>query len=78
MPPPIPLHLLPVGSTGQITELMGDVQQVRRLEELGFRQGVEIKMVCPGSPCIVHLDGCRLCFRHTEVAGVLVTGEDCT
>jgi Fe2+ transport system protein FeoA len=68
----IPLHLLSAGQTGQIGQLMGRPEQVQRLEELGLRDGVEIEMVCGGTPCIVRLNGQRVCFRGGEALNVLV------
>jgi hypothetical protein len=31
-----------------------------------------IEMVQPGSPCIVRLAGHKLCFRESDVMGILV------
>jgi hypothetical protein len=31
-----------------------------------------VQMVRPGSPCIIRLDGQKLCVRSDEMAGVLV------
>jgi Fe2+ transport system protein FeoA len=72
----LPLHLLPAGALGRIAQLVGDRDQVHRLEELGLRRGVVIQMVNGGSPCIVHLEGARMCFRSSELLGVLVTREE--
>jgi Fe2+ transport system protein FeoA len=71
-----PLHLLPAGAAGRIAQLLGEREQVHRLEELGLRSGVMIQMISAGSPCIVHVAGARLCFRSSELLGVLVTREE--
>ncbi len=71
-----PLHLLPAGCVARVAELLGDREQIHRLEELGLRRGVLIEMVSSGSPCIVCLDGSRLCFRPSELLGVLVAREE--
>jgi Fe2+ transport system protein FeoA len=42
------------------------------LSELGIRQGVRVRMVQPGNPCIVQLEGHRLCFRDSETLNVFV------
>jgi ferrous iron transport protein A len=68
----IPLGFLARGQSAEIGELVGRPDQVQRLRELGIRPGVQVEMVQPGSPCIVHLDGQRLCFRESEVIGILV------
>jgi hypothetical protein len=39
---------------------------------MGLRAGVEIRMVQPGSPCIVAFDHQRLTFRGDDEAVVLV------
>ena len=71
-----PLQYLPAGSMARIAELMGDVACVQRLEELGLKRGVMIEMISGGSPCIVRINGARLCFRSSDLLGVLVTREE--
>jgi ferrous iron transport protein A len=68
----IPLNLLPVGQRALIDQVIGLPEQVHRLEEMGLRGGVSIEMVQSGSPCIVRLDGHKLCFRADELLSVLV------
>jgi Fe2+ transport system protein FeoA len=68
----IPLGLLNRGQLGEIGQLVGDVGDVHRLSELGLRQGVRVRMVQPGSPCIVQLEGQRLCFRDGDSLSVFV------
>ena len=69
---PIPLNCLGPGESGQIDQLMGRPEHVQRLEELGLRGGRHIEMVQSGSPCIVRLDGQKICFRGGELLNVLV------
>jgi Fe2+ transport system protein FeoA len=45
------------------------------LHELGLRRGAEVEMIQPGSPCIVRLEGHRLCLRGDELLNVLVRPE---
>lgn len=71
----LPLHLLPAGRSARVAELIGDVDQVHRLEEIGLRRGAVVKMLQPGAPCVVHVDGSRLCFRESEAIGILVAEE---
>lgn len=68
----IPLHLLSRGEFAEIDQLVGQPDEVHRLEELGLRSGVVVEMVQPGSPCIVGLAGQRLCFRQNDAIGILV------
>jgi Fe2+ transport system protein FeoA len=68
----IPLNFLSAGQSAQIGEILGQPEQVHRLNELGLRGGSTIEMVQPGSPCIIRLGGQKLCFRADELTSVLV------
>ncbi len=72
----MPLNMLSEGRAARVSELLGDADQIQRLEELGLQRGVRIEMVCAGSPCIIRLDGARLCFRCSDLLGVLVSPEE--
>ncbi|WP_197442599.1 FeoA family protein [Lignipirellula cremea] len=69
----MPLHCLPPGHAGHVSQIMGSSDHVHRLEELGLRQGVMVEMVQSGTPCIIRLHGGKLCFRENEALSVLVT-----
>lgn len=71
--PLIPLKLLPPGRHACIGQLVGKADEVHRLEELGLRAGVTVEMVQSGSPCIIRLNGHKLCFRNSDVLHVLVS-----
>jgi Fe2+ transport system protein FeoA len=71
----IPISILACGEIGRVEQLVGDIEDVRRLEEMGLRRGQEVQMVQPGSPCIVRVGGSRLCFRQAEGLGVMVAAE---
>ncbi len=68
----IPLQLLTAGASGRVTQLMGGVEEVRRMEELGLRAGAAVEMVQGGNPCIIRLAGNKVCFRRTDALHVLV------
>jgi Fe2+ transport system protein FeoA len=68
----IPLYLLTAGQIAEIREVVGQVEQVRRLHEIGLRGGTHVEMLQPGKPCIVKLAGQTLCFRGDETMNVLV------
>lgn len=72
----LPLQLLPAGSRACIDQLLGREDEVHRLQELGLRVGTHVEMVQSGVPCIIKLDGTRLCFRDGEALGVLVRTGD--
>jgi ferrous iron transport protein A len=71
----MPLSSLRSGQAGRIGSLLGSGESVRRLREMGLREGTEVRMVRPGRPCIVRLAGHKLCFRGEDGAGVLVRLE---
>ena len=67
------LRVLARGQIAEIRQLVGPVEQVRRLEELGLRAGARVEIVRGGSPCIVRVGGSTLCFRDDESVRVLVS-----
>jgi ferrous iron transport protein A len=68
----VPMNLLNPGESGCVCDVAGESQLVRRLDEMGLRAGVEVRMVQPGRPCIVALDHQRLSFRGDDEAQVFV------
>lgn len=68
----LPMQWLQPGETGCILEIGGETNLIRRLDEMGLRTGVEVRMVQPGLPCIVALDEQRLSFRGADDAVVMV------
>lgn len=68
----VPLSLLRAGQCGRVGEVMGNVELVHRLREMGLYHGATVRMIRPGSPCIIGLDGQRLGFRGDDLARVLV------
>jgi Fe2+ transport system protein FeoA len=68
----IPLDMLAPGQWAVVDEIVGQADYVLRLEELGLRNGRLVEMVQAGSPCIVRLNGHKLCFRDGETFSVLV------
>jgi ferrous iron transport protein A len=68
----IPLSLLRAGERGRVSLVHGAGGVVQRLRELGLRGGAVVEMIRAGSPCILRLDGQKICVRSDEMAGVLV------
>jgi ferrous iron transport protein A len=71
----LPLNLLARGQCASIAQLVGQSEQVHRLEELGLRTGVQIEMLQPGTPCIVRVADQKLCFRNADLFSVIVRPE---
>jgi ferrous iron transport protein A len=72
MPELVPLTFLRRGQSAEIGQLLGAPDQVRRLEELGLRAGARLEMLRSGAPCIIRVEGSRLCFRDDNSLRVLV------
>lgn len=72
----IPLALIPIGRHAHVEHVTGNPDHVRRLNEMGLSGGRRIEMLQPGSPCIIRLEGHKLCFRADEVTSVLVKLEE--
>lgn len=72
MPELVPLSVLRSGQIGEVGQLVGAPDQVRRLEELGLRAGARLEMIRGGAPCIIRVDGSKLCFRNDDSLRVLV------
>lgn len=68
----IPLQLLANGQAGAIAAVVGKCESVHRLHEMGLREGAEVEMIQPGSPCIIRLGEHRLCMRADDLVSVLV------
>lgn len=71
----VPLEFLKPGESGRICEIDGQHELVTRLAEMGLRQGVPVRMVRPGSPCIVAIENHRMSFRGGDAASILVEIE---
>lgn len=68
----MPLDMLRAGETAEVAEVGGHAAWVGRLAELGIRPGCVLQVVQPGSPCLLNVDGCKLCLRGGESSQILV------
>ncbi len=68
----MPLELLEAGERGVVIDVDGRPELVVRLEEMGLHSGVQVRMVRPGSPCIVEINHQRFSIRVEDSATVLV------
>jgi ferrous iron transport protein A len=67
-----PLDCLHSGEWAEIAEVVGEAKWVARLAELGLRAGILVKILQPGSPCLLEVDGCRLSLRLDYDLQILV------
>ncbi|MFN7877542.1 MAG: ferrous iron transport protein A [Pirellula sp.] len=68
----VPLDLMSPNDCGVIVEMDGDPCFLKRLEEIGIQVGCNLRMVCPGSPCMVCIEGKRLSLRLDQHAEIYV------
>lgn len=71
----LPIDLLRANEQASVVELVGNDCEVHRLAEMGLRVGVSIRMVRPGAPCLLALDGKRLSIRLASDVDVLVAAS---
>ncbi len=59
----LPLEALGPGEWGEIHDVAGDPRWVSRMAELGLRTGCRVRVVQPGSPCMLQVGDCRMSLR---------------
>jgi ferrous iron transport protein A len=72
----VPLNLLRAGQKALVEVVLGASDLVQRLKEMGLRDGEEVLMIQPGSPCLIRLGDRRLGLRADDLGGVLVKPGD--
>lgn len=70
--PLVPVEYLNPGEWADVAEVHGEPSWVCRMAELGVRTGCRLQVLRPGTPCLLNLDGCRLCLRMEDAMQVLV------
>jgi ferrous iron transport protein A len=68
----LPLELLESGEWAEVIEVCGEPGWVHRLAELGVRCGCRLRVVQPGSPCLLQMGGLRLSLRSDQATHILV------
>jgi Fe2+ transport system protein FeoA len=68
----LPLDMLRAGEWAEVTEIAGQSVLQHRLAELGVRAGCRIRMLQPGVPCLLDVNGCKLCLRADECTQIYV------
>lgn len=69
---PVPVEFLAPNADAVVVEMSGDQQNVHRLEELGIRCGCKLRMLSPGEPCMLAIEGKKMCLRLGKTADILV------
>ncbi len=68
----LPLQLLQADEVARVCHLDGETNFIHRLAEMGLREGTVLRMIRPGSPCIIQVQQQRMSFRADESATVMV------
>jgi len=64
----LPIEMLSSGAWADVAEVQGESDWVSRMAELGVRAGSRLRMLRPGSPCLLEVGGARLSFRsHLQI-----------
>ncbi len=66
---------MPVGGSGRVVDFVGTDEWRHRLAELGLREGVVIKLLRHGEPCVIGIGTQRLTYRCDSSMMVLVEME---
>lgn len=75
---PIPLDRLASGMSGEIDRFEGCPEHIHRLEEMGIRLGTTVEVLRCGRPCILRVGGNRVCFRRSDLLGIMVRALETT
>jgi ferrous iron transport protein A len=68
----LPLELLQEGEWADVAEVTGEPAWVGRMAELGVRPGCRLRVLRPGSPCLLQIGGSRLSLRGEWAMQILV------
>lgn len=68
----LPLDLLAAGQWADVAEVSGEPAFVGRLAELGVRLGSRLRVLQPGSPCLLQVGDARLSVRGDWALQILV------
>jgi ferrous iron transport protein A len=68
----LPLELMRAGEWAEVVEVFGDPAWVGRMAELGLRPGCRLQVLGAGSPCLLLVNGSRLCLRAEQAMQILV------
>lgn len=68
----VPLEFLDAGAWADIADVSGEPGWVTRLAELGVRSGCRLRVLQPGSPCLLQIGESRLSLRGDCAMQILV------
>jgi ferrous iron transport protein A len=59
----MPVELLNAGAWAEIVDVTGEPHCVNRLAEMGVHAGCCVRVLQPGTPCLLEVAGARLILR---------------
>jgi ferrous iron transport protein A len=68
----LPLELLHAGEWADVADVSGEPGWVCRLAEMGVRIGSRLRVLQPGSPCLLQVGESRLSLRGDWALQILV------
>jgi Fe2+ transport system protein FeoA len=68
----LPIEMLSSGVWADVAEVQGESGWVSRMAELGLRAGSRLRILQPGSPCLLEVGGSRLSLRSNLAVQILV------
>jgi Fe2+ transport system protein FeoA len=68
----LPLEFLSGGEWADVAEVTGEPGWVSRMAELGLQIGSRLRVLQPGSPCLLLVGGTRLSLRGEHATRILV------
>ena len=68
----LPLELLDAGEWADVAEVRGDACWVSRMAEMGLSIGSRLRILQPGSPCLLQVGDSRLSLRGAGLTQILV------
>ena len=69
---PLETYRLGPNEWADVEDVSGEPAWVGRMAELGVRAGCRLRVLQPGSPCLLQVGGCRLCLRGDCLMQILV------
>jgi Fe2+ transport system protein FeoA len=68
----LPVEFLQAGEWAEVADVTGEPAWIGRMAELGIRAGSRLRVLQPGSPCLLQLDGLRISLRGDWSTRILV------
>jgi ferrous iron transport protein A len=68
----LPLEMLGAGEWADVAEVTGEACWVGRMAELGLAIGSRLRILQPGSPCLLQVGESRLSLRGDGTLQILV------